>query len=69
MQNENLNSIPLQSVIDHFKLESVVLPDDISDRVITSRDVTRPGLPLNGFFDHYDSTRIAIIGNAEHQFL
>lgn len=69
MANEELNSIPLQEVIDHFHLENIYLPDDIADRTITSRDVTRPGLPLTGFFDHFDATRIAIIGNAEHQFL
>ncbi len=69
MENEEFNSIPLTEVIDHFHLEGVSLPEDIEDRVIISRDVTRPGLPLNGFFDHHDSNRIAIIGNAEHQFL
>ncbi|MBQ8577956.1 MAG: HPr(Ser) kinase/phosphatase [Clostridia bacterium] len=69
MENEELNSIPLQQVIDHFRLETVWLPEDIADRTIVSRDVNRPGLPLTGFFDHFDAKRIAIIGNAEHQYL
>ena len=69
MEHEEYNSIPLQKVIDHFKLEVIFQPADLADRVITSRDVTRPGLPLAGFFEHMDPERIGIIGNAEHQYL
>lgn len=69
MSSEEVNSIPLQEIIDYFHLETIYLPDDIADRAIVSRDVNRPGLPLTGFFDHFDATRIAIIGNAEHQYL
>ena len=63
------NSIPLQRVIDNFKMEIVYRSDNMSEVGITARDITRPGLPLAGFFEHMDTTRIGIIGNAEHQFL
>ena len=69
MELEEYNSIPLKKVIDQFKLEIICQPDNLSERVITSRDVTRPGLPLAGFYEHMDIARIGIIGNAEHQFL
>jgi len=69
MDFEEFNSIPLQEVIDHFKLEIICQPENLSERVITSRDVTRPGLPLAGFYEHMDTSRIGIIGNAEYQYL
>ena len=69
MDFEELNSISLGEVIDHFKLEIIYAPQNMSERVITSRDVTRPGLPLAGFYEHMDIKRIGIIGNAEHQYL
>ena len=69
MELEELNSIPLQELIDHFHLEIVYAPQDMADRTIVSRDVTRPGLPLAGFYGHLDAKRIGIIGNAEHQYL
>ena len=69
MDFEELNSISLSEIIDHFKLEIICSPLNLSERVITSRDVTRPGLPLAGFYEHMDTKRIGIIGNAEHQYL
>lgn len=50
-------------------LEPVNLPDDIATRVIIRNDVSRPGLPLAGFFDHFESGRIQIIGNMEHKYI
>lgn len=50
-------------------LEPVKLPDDIATRVIIRNDVSRPGLPLAGFFDHFESGRIQIIGNMEHKYI
>ena len=69
MELEEFNSISLQKIIEHFKLEIICQPGDLSECAITSRDVTRPGLPLAGFFEHMDTARIGIIGNAEHQYL
>ena len=69
MDFEELNSISLSEIIDHFKLEIICSPQNLCERVITSRDVTRPGLPLAGFYEHMDTKRIGIIGNAEHQYL
>jgi len=69
MDFEELNSISLQEIIDHFKLEIICQPVNLAERVITSRDVTRPGLPLAGFYEHMDTARIGIIGNAEYQYL
>jgi HPr kinase/phosphorylase len=32
-------------------------------------DVNRPGLPLSGFFEHFDTKRLLLIGLTEHTFL
>ena len=69
MELEEYSSIPLKSIIDHFNMEIVYQSENMMERKITARDITRPGLPLAGFFEHMDTTRIGIIGNAEHQFL
>ncbi len=66
---EDLYAIPLREVIDHFHLEEIYLPEDADTRQVVSREVNRPGLPLSGFFTHFDDKRIEIIGNAEHQYL
>ncbi|MBO4229382.1 MAG: HPr(Ser) kinase/phosphatase [Clostridia bacterium] len=62
-------SIPLHEVTDHFGLKIVTKPDNYDQVAVFSKDVTRPGLPLAGFFGYYDGTRIEVIGKMEHLFL
>ncbi len=66
---EEQNSISLGKLIKQFHLEIIYEPANMLERGITARDITRPGLPLAGFFEHMDTSRVGIIGNAEHQFL
>lgn len=58
-------SIPLSMVVKELSLTEKYLPKSADEIQITSRDVNRPGIELNGFFDYFDPTRIAIIGRAE----
>lgn len=62
-------TIQLQKVIDEMGLEVVYTPEDPGDIQITRMDVTRPGLQLAGFFDHFEPKRIQIIGTAEYVYL
>lgn len=62
-------SVAITDVAREMALEAVYLPADIDKRVIVRNDVSRPGLPLAGFFDHFESGRIQIIGNMEHKFV
>lgn len=58
-------SIPLSKIIEQLSLTVKYVPKEPSEIPIISRDVNRPGIELNGFFDYFDATRIAIIGSAE----
>lgn len=62
-------TIPLQRVIDELSLEVIYTPEDPSEINISRMDVTRPGLQLAGFFDHYEPKRIQIIGTAEFEYI
>lgn len=62
-------TLPLSNVIRELSLTTFYTPCDPQDVLISSRDVNRPGLELNGFFDYYDTTRILIIGNAENAYI
>ncbi|MBP7553935.1 MAG: HPr kinase/phosphorylase [Spirochaetes bacterium] len=39
------------------------------DRVITSKDINRPGLALSGYFDYFAYERIQLIGRGETMFI
>ena len=52
-----------------LSLEKLYVPDDFEKRDIIRSDVSRPGLPLAGFFQDFEPQRIQIIGNMEHSYL
>lgn len=60
-------AVPLKDIIDLFKLEILYMPD--REINVTCRDVNRPGLPLSGFYDHFEPQRIQIIGKVEYLYL
>lgn len=62
-------TIPLTSIIDEFSLERVYVPDNLDDIKVHKTEVNRPGLQLAGFFDHFEPTRMQVIGRAEHKYI
>jgi HPr kinase/phosphorylase len=62
-------SIKLGNIIDNFGLEVLYGPTGYAERHITSVDVNRPALPLCGYFDNFDPTRIQIVGAVELNYL
>ena len=66
---ESKYSIPLSSVIKEFQLKELFLPKDANEIMITSPEVSRPGLALAGFTELFDSFRIQVVGRLEHRYL
>ncbi len=62
-------TVPLSAIIEQFSLEEVYVPKDTAKIQVSSTDVLRPGLQLTGFFDHFDNTRIQIVGMVEYSYL
>ena len=60
-------SITVNELMKELPLETLYMPNECA-RIVRS-DITRPGLPLTGFFDSFDATRIQIIGLAETKYL
>ena len=66
---ESKYSIPLSDIIKEFQLEVVYMPKEPSEIMVSSPEVTRPGLALAGFTEVFEPFRIQIIGRAEHAYL
>ena len=62
-------TVPLSKVMKELSLNVISMPSDPDGILVSSMDVNRPGLELNGFYDYYDTSRIMIFGNAETAFL
>ena len=62
-------TIPLSKIVEDFRLEVVVKPDNFNDIQISSPEVNRPGLALAGFYEVFEPERIQLIGKAETRYL
>lgn len=62
-------SVNLNKIIKEFSLETLFLPGNPQELLVTSSDINRPGLQLTGFYEYFDNTRIQVIGKSEFAFL
>ena len=66
---EEVYSIPLATLCKEFGLEKVYVPDNFESIMVTTPEISRPGLALAGFFEIFEAARIQIIGYAEYRYL
>ena len=62
-------SVPLKTVVKEFKLEVVYAATDFERIQLTVADVSRPGLQIAGYMDHFEPMRLQVIGNVESSYL
>ncbi|MCD8037451.1 MAG: HPr(Ser) kinase/phosphatase [Clostridiales bacterium] len=61
--------VPLEKFVDEFELENVTPDIEYEDIQLEQKYVNRPALQITGFFDHFDSARIQIIGRIEYTYM
>jgi len=62
-------SVKLENIIEKMKLENLTPQLDISKIKIIQPDINRPALQLAGYFEHFEATRLQIIGFVEYTYL
>ena len=65
----NSYSVLLKKVVDEFKLTVAYASTDFDRVAVMVEEVTRPGLPLTGFFNHFERLRLQVIGHVESDYL
>jgi len=63
------HSIALTSIVKEFDLQVVHAATDFENVRITVEDISRPGIQLSGYFDHFDPVRLQVMGNVEMSYL
>lgn len=58
-------SISLTKIIEKMKLENLTPEIDVRGIRITQPDINRPALQMTGYFEHFEATRLQIIGFVE----
>lgn len=62
-------SVSLGKIVKQFSLQVLSAPTDISEIMVTTPEINRPGLQMAGYFEFFDEKRIQIIGKSEVSFL
>ncbi len=61
--------IRLSEIVEKMDLKSLNPEVDMVEKEVNVPDINRPALQLAGFFDHFDSSRVQIIGNVEYKYI
>ena len=61
--------VELKKVVEKMNLKSLTPDVDVTDKRIEIPDINRPALQLTGYFEHFDSDRVQLIGYVEYTFL
>ena len=62
----NKGGVSVAKIVELLDLKVYTEGVDLKKRKITSADINRPALQLAGYFDHFDSSRVQVVGNVEY---
>ena len=62
-------SVPLTDLVAEFGFHVEHASTDYTSVRLTVPDISRPGLQLAGFFDHFEPMRLLVMGNVEISYL
>ena len=65
----NNKFVTVATIQERFNLTNFTPELNLEDAQVTVADVNRPALQLHGFYEHFDSSRIQVIGNVEAAYL
>ncbi|MCD7841260.1 MAG: HPr(Ser) kinase/phosphatase [Lachnospiraceae bacterium] len=62
-------SVPMEKIVEKMELTNMTPEIDISGKRVVTSEINRPALQLTGYFDHFYSERVQIIGYVEYTYL
>ncbi len=62
-------SVRLATLVEEFGLQVEFASTDYKSICLTVEDVSRPGIQLAGYFDHFEPMRLQVLGNVEMSYL
>mgnify|MGYP002595973850 FL=1 len=66
---QGMSHVNLTQIIEKMKLENLTPEIDVKGIKITQPDINRPALQMAGYFEHYEATRLQIIGFVEYTYM
>lgn len=63
------HGVKLSEIAEKLDLKNLTDGVSLADKEVHVPDINRPALQLTGYFDHFDSDRVQIIGYVEYTYL
>ena len=63
------SKVELKKVVEKMDIKNLTPDVDVEHIAIEVPDINRPALQLTGYFEHFDSDRVQLIGYVEYTFL
>ena len=67
--NKMASSVTIEKLAEKMKLTNVLPEISMEGKKIVTSEINRPALQLTGYFDHFYSERVQIIGYVEYTYL
>ena len=64
-----MQTVGLTTLVEKLKLKNLTPEIDMEGILITTPNINRPALQMAGYFDHFASERVQIIGYVEYTYL
>lgn len=64
-----MSTVKMSKVVEKMNLKNLTPDVDYTDKQVKLPDINRPALQLSGFFKHFASERVQIIGYVEYSYL
>ena len=62
-------SVKLEKIIERMKLTNFAPELDITKVRVRVPDINRPALQMAGYFEHFEATRLQVIGFVEYSYM
>ena len=59
-------TVELKRIVEKMNLKNLTPDVELNDKEVEVPDINRPALQLSGYFEHFDSERVQIIGYVEY---
>ena len=62
-------SVKMEKIVEKMKLENLTPELDITKVKIKVPDINRPALQMAGYFEHFEATRLQVVGFVEYSYM
>ena len=67
IDKSDTKKVSIRKIIGDLKVGVAYIPDGV-DYYISTTDINRPGMQLNGYYDHFPDDRIQVMGKVEYSY-